>query len=52
MLKRYVIWNFAPVDLKVPSDVIVENVHLSESLLTLIYLMHSEAESHLEEEQE
>ena len=44
------IWNFAPVDLKVPSDVIVENVHLSESLLTLIYLMHSEAESHLEEE--
>ena len=36
------IWNFAPVDLKVPNDVIVENVHLSESLLTLIYLMNSE----------
>ncbi len=35
------IWNFAPVDLKVPSDVIVENVHLSESLLTLIYFLIS-----------
>lgn len=34
------IWNFAPVDLVVPDDVIVENVHLSESLLTLIYLLH------------
>lgn len=34
------IWNFAPVDLIVPDDVIVENVHLSESLLTLIYLLH------------
>ena len=29
------IWNFAPVDLVVPEDVTVENVHLSESLLTL-----------------
>lgn len=35
------IWNFAPVDLVVPNDVIVENVHLSESLLTLIYLLHN-----------
>ena len=34
------IWNFAPVDLQVPKDVIVENVHLSESLLTLVYLMN------------
>ncbi|GAA0117263.1 redox-sensing transcriptional repressor Rex [Clostridium senegalense] len=34
------IWNFAPVDLKVPSDVIVENVHLSESLMTLSYLLN------------
>ncbi|WP_024613874.1 redox-sensing transcriptional repressor Rex [Clostridium sp. Ade.TY] len=34
------IWNFAPVDLSVPEDVTVENVHLSESLLTLIYLLH------------
>lgn len=35
------IWNFAPVDLSVPEDVIVENVHLSESLMTLIYLLHT-----------
>ena len=34
------IWNFAPVDLAVPKDVTVENVHLSESLLTLVYLMN------------
>lgn len=35
------IWNFAPVDLIVPPDVIVENVHLSESLMTLIYLLRT-----------
>lgn len=34
------IWNFAPVDLNVPKDIIVENVHLDESLLTLSYLMN------------
>ncbi len=33
------LWNFAPVDLVVPDDVKVENVDLSESLLTLVYLM-------------
>lgn len=33
------IWNFAPIDLKVPEEVHIENVHLSESLLTLSYLM-------------
>ncbi len=31
------IWNFAHVDLEVPDNVIVENVHLSESLMTLSY---------------
>lgn len=36
------IWNFAPVDLIVPSNVRVENVHLSESLMTLIYLLNEE----------
>ncbi|WP_125154073.1 redox-sensing transcriptional repressor Rex [Clostridium rectalis] len=36
------IWNFAPVDLVVPEKVFTENVHLSESLLTLSYLMHQE----------
>ena len=34
------IWNFAPVDLSVPEEIIVENVHLSESLLTLSCLMN------------
>ena len=34
------IWNFAPIDLNVPGTVKVENVHLSESLLTLVYQMN------------
>ena len=33
------IWNFAPMDLDVPSNIIVENVNLTESLFTLSYLM-------------
>lgn len=33
------IWNFAPIDLNVPSDIIVESVNLTESLFTLSYLM-------------
>ncbi|MFX0548244.1 redox-sensing transcriptional repressor Rex [Hathewaya histolytica] len=35
------IWNFAPVDLNVPKNVTVENVHLSESLLTLSCLLNN-----------
>lgn len=35
------VWNFAPLDLEVPEEVIVENVHLSESLLTLSYLLNN-----------
>lgn len=31
------IWNFAHIDLTVPENVVVENVHLSESLMTLSY---------------
>lgn len=31
------IWNFAHTDLKLPADVVVENVHLSESLMQLSY---------------
>ncbi|KHO32158.1 redox-sensing transcriptional repressor Rex [Clostridium tetani] len=38
------IWNFAPVDLKVPEGVFTENVHLSENLLTLSYLMNEQEE--------
>lgn len=36
------IWNFAPVDLEVPSRVSLENVHLSDSLHSLAYHMNSE----------
>lgn len=31
------IWNFAHTDLNLPKDIIVENVHLSESLMRLSY---------------
>lgn len=31
------IWNFAHVDLEVPENVVIENVHLSESLMRLSY---------------
>lgn len=31
------IWNFAHTDLHLPDDIIVENVHLSESLMRLSY---------------
>ena len=31
------IWNFSHVDLNVPKDVLVENVHMSESLMRLSY---------------
>ena len=32
-------WNFAPTDLHLPKDVVVENVHLTDSLMTLSYNM-------------
>ena len=31
------IWNFSHVDLALPKDVMVENVHLTDSLMTLLY---------------
>lgn len=34
------IWNFAPVDLVTPEDIKIENVHLSDSLLTLTCLLN------------
>lgn len=33
------IWNFAPTDLTVPDDMIVENVRLNESLFALSYFL-------------
>ena len=35
------IWHFAHVDLDLPSDAFVENVHLSESLMQLSYRLNS-----------
>ena len=40
------IWNFAHLDLNVPEDVIVENVHLSESLMTLSYNLSKYKQEH------
>ena len=34
-------WNFAHVDLKVPKDIVVENVHLSDSLMKLSFKINS-----------
>ena len=36
------IWNFAPVDLHFSEDILVENVHLAESIMTLSYRIHSQ----------
>ena len=33
------IWNFAPEDLEAPEGVIVENIRLTDSLLTLSYYL-------------
>lgn len=38
------IWNFAHTDLSVPDNVVVENVHLSESLMRLSYRVCSRRE--------
>lgn len=35
------IWNFAPTDLNLPKDVVVENVHLAESLMRLTYKINA-----------
>ena len=41
------LWNFSPVDLFLPENVQVENVHLSHSLMTLAYKIN---ETQIEEE--
>ena len=43
------IWNFAHLDLNVPKDVIVENVHLSESLMRLSYNLNCSVAEQKEE---
>ena len=44
------IWNFAHVDLDTPDGVIVENVHLSESLMTLSYNLSQYRQEHVDDE--
>ncbi len=39
------IWNFAHIDLNVPEEVLVENVHLSDSLMKLSYNINRMDES-------
>lgn len=43
------IWNFAHIDLRLPEDVIVENVHLSESLMQLSYNINRYEREHMAE---
>ena len=40
------IWNFAHTDLNLPEHIIVENVHLSESLMKLSYNICRYKEKH------
>ena len=35
------IWNFAPIDIKVPGDVVIENISMSESLFVLSYRLRA-----------
>ena len=44
------IWHFAHVDLDTPDGVIVENVHLSESLMTLSYNLSQYRQEHVDDE--
>ena len=39
------IWNFAHLDLKLPDHVVVENVHLSESLMELSYHLGEQSQA-------
>lgn len=39
-------WNFAHIDLNVPKEIVVENVHLSDSLLKLSYTINCNGEKY------
>lgn len=43
------IWNFAHTDLETPDDVVVENVHLADSLMRLSYNLSHHGQEHIEE---
>ena len=38
------IWNFSPTDLHLPDDVVLENVHMTESLMQLSYRLKANTE--------
>lgn len=38
------LWNFSPMDLKLPYDTVIENVHLSDSLMVLGYRINNKLE--------
>lgn len=38
------IWNFAPTDIQVPDNIVLENVHLSDSLHVISYLLKHQEE--------
>lgn len=39
------LWNFSPMDLELPYDVIIENVHLSDSIMVLGYKLNEKRKS-------
>lgn len=39
------LWNFSPMDLKLPYDTVIENVHLSDSLMVLGYKIKEKFEN-------
>ena len=43
------VWNFAPVDIQLPDHIIQENVHLSDSLFVISYLLKMQQEKEQEE---
>lgn len=40
------LWNFSPMDLKLQYDVVIENVHLSDSLMVLGYKLNEKYKGH------
>ena len=46
------IWNFSHIDLHMPADVTVENVHLTDSLMTLSYKISKNRHNYVVEDEE
>ena len=38
-------WNFSPIDLELPDNALIENVHLTESLMTLLYRLNAASDN-------